>query len=165
MTAIDDLRYLSTVDRHHGRFVDASDGWFERSGFITLSEQARDGAPLVAVNLRYPEPCFLDPAADMHIVHWLANLEVDKRLLAVAFVRNIEAINVEMGKVGATQVWGMVPKSATHLTDFLDRAAAAGACKRIDGADVNEGEFEGTPPEHVYFYIGLGQDVTEFVTQ
>ena len=116
MTARDDLRVLSEVDPHHGRFRDASDGWFERSGFVTLSERARDGTPLVAVNLKYPDPCPLDKRANMRIVHWLANLEVDKRMLSRAFVRSVEAINAHMATVGATRVWGLVPKRAAHLT-------------------------------------------------
>ncbi len=163
MSTRDDIRILSEVDPHHGRFRDLPDGWFQRSKFITLSERTQGGTPLVAVNLRYPEPCPLDTTADMHIVHWLANLDADKRALARAFVRNIKAINVEMQRVGATRVWGEVPKRATHLTDFLDRAAAAGACKRVDGADVNVGPYEGIPMEGAVFYIGLGQDVTDFM--
>ncbi len=165
MTAQDDLRFLSEVDQHHGVFKDLPDRWFERSGFITLSEQAEDGTPLVAVNLRYPEPCPLDATADMHIVHWLANLHADKQTLAEAFVRSIAAINEEMAAVGATRVWGTVPKRAMHLTEFLDRAAEAGACRRIDGADVNVGEFEDIPMDAAVFYIGLGKDVTRFMQQ
>ncbi len=163
MAAIDDFRSISKVDISHGDMSDIPDRWFERSKFVTLSESTDDGTPLVAVNLRYPEPCLIDSTADMRIVHWLANLEVNRRLLERAFVRSIEAINAHMIEVGATRVWGMVPKKAEHLTAFLDRVAAAGRCQRIDGATISTGQFEGNAPEHVYFYIGLGQKVTDFM--
>ena len=163
MTPRDDIRFLSTVDSHHGRFGDVPDGWFERSGFVTLSERSQNDVPLVAVNLRYPAPCPIDETADMQIVHWLANLTVDKMMLARAFVRSIQAIHAHMATVGATRVWGMVPKLAPHLTEFLDQVAASGACERFDGADVDVGPFEGIDMAGVVFYVGDGLDVTTFM--
>ena len=156
MTSRDDLRFLSTVDTHHGTFATVPDRWFERSGFVTFSEQAQDGTPLVAVNLRYPEPCPLDATADMRIVHWLANLDVSKGMLARAFVRSIRTINAHMAEVGATRVWGVLPKQAAHLTAFLDRVASSGKCERVQAVD-DDGDIPW------WYYIGLGQDVTNFV--
>ena len=153
MTARDDLRALSLIDtRHHAlRLSDASDGWYERSKFKTLSVQARNGTPLVGVNLRYPAPCPVDATADMHIVHWLTNFNADKRALRRAFVRIITAIHAHMVDVGATRVWGVIGENNTHLTELLAPLLAAGVGERIP-----------IEAEKAWFYVG-GRDVDAFM--
>ena len=151
MTAIDDLRYLSTVDRHHQlRVQDATDRWFDQ--FKVLSVTSRDGTPLVAVNLKHPSLCPVDPA-DMQIVHWLTNLDADKRMIQRAYVRIITAIHGHMISVGATRVWGVVRERNDHLTALLQPLLDAGIGKRIDLEN-----------EHVdgWYYVG-GLDVDTFM--
>ena len=150
MTAIDDLRTLSTVDRrHHLRAQDATDRWFDQ--FTTLSEKARDGTVLVAVNLKHPSPCPVDKA-DMQIVHWLTNLDADKRMIQRAYVRIITAIHGHMISVGATRVWGVVRERNDHLTALLQPLLDAGIGKRIDLKGTVEG----------WYYVG-GLDVDTFM--
>lgn len=137
MTARDDIRTLSEDDGHHGAFGRLTDRWFDRSGFVTLSERSPsslerpDGQPLSAVNLKYPEPCPVDSTADMQIVHWLMNRKVDSGLLQDTVVRLITAIQAHMVEVGATRVWGVVADADVYLRATLDPLVAAGQITRI----------------------------------
>lgn len=158
----DDLRFLGGIDRRHSFLEGVPDSWFDNNGYILLSVRDTDGTPLVAVALEYPSPCPLDPTADVQIKLWVANL---KRMadLDAAFVRSVIAINDEMERIGAKNVWGMVPKSAGHMIGFLDRVAAAGQCRKVDGATVT---FEDRPAgtlRNFNFYIGNRQMVTDFM--
>lgn len=161
-SAQDDLRALGAIDTRHRSLVDVSDRWLERMGYTLLGERAPDGTPLVAVALEHPSPCPIDPTATVKIKYWVANLHRPDELTA-AFAKNIAAINAHMASVGAQRVWGAVPKTATHMTVFLDKVAAAGGCVKVDGAGIPIEE-KGNP-ENDYrnfsLYVGDRQDVTD----
>jgi hypothetical protein len=157
-----DLRFLAEKDGEHGFPKGASDSWFASKDYILLSERAPDGTPLVGTALTYPYPCPVDPTADVRIHFWLANLERPDEL-PQAFVKSIVAINAEMEGLGAQRVWGVVAKSAKHLTRLLDPVVAAGKCQRVDGATVTLDGYEGGIFRKINFYIGDRSEVTDFV--
>jgi hypothetical protein len=158
----DDIRALALIDKRHRSLADVSDRWFDRSGFTWFSERAVDDTPLVAVALDYPQTCPIDKTANMMIKYWLANLNRRGDLLA-AYVENIKAINAHMATVGAEKVWGLVPKTSDWMTGFLDRVAAAGACKKTDGAGIPIGDDLDPNDDYrnFYFYVGERQAVTD----
>lgn len=159
-----DLRFLGAIDRRHAFLEDVPDRWFQNKDYVLLSERADDGTPLVAVALEYPSPCPIEPSADVRIAYWVANLNRREDLLP-AFVKSIVAINAEMARLGARRVWGAVPKSADHLTSFLDRVAEAGKCERVDGAGIPTAEAldDASDYGNFYFYIGDREAVTGFM--
>jgi hypothetical protein len=161
-TVQDAIRFLGAIDTRHRELVNVSDRWLERKGYTLLSERAPDGTPLVAVALEADSPCPIDAAAKVQIKYWVANLERVKDLLP-AYVKNIAAINAHMASVGAEKVWGLVPKTAEHMTGFLDLAAAAGACKKVDGATVKIDPATSIIPDYegFWFYVGERQAVTD----
>ena len=151
MTAVDDLRALSTVDkRHHLRAQDATDRWFDQ--FEVLSVTSRDGTPLVAVNLRHPSLCPVDPA-DMQVVHWLTNLDADKRMLGTAYAKLITKIHDYMVEVGAKRWWGIVRERNEHIVEIFETAIGEGVVTRVVLED---------GPIHGWYYIG-GLDVDTFM--
>lgn len=158
----DDLRYLAGIDTRHRGLADVSDAWFERMGFTLLSDRAPDNTPLVAVVLQYDEPCPIDPTATVKIKYWLANLNRPDDLLA-AFARNIIAINDNMATANAQRVWGAVPKTATHMTSFLNRVAEAGACNKVNGAGIpiDPGLSQENDLRNFLIYVGDRQRVTD----
>jgi len=159
-----DLRYLGGIDRRHSFLESVPDRWFQNKGYTLLTERAVDGTPLVGVALDYPFPCPIDETATMMIRYWLGNLNRRAELLP-AYIKNIVAINEHMATVGAKRVWGAVPKKATHLTSFLEPAARAGACRRVDGAGITIGDVvdEEDDYRNFWFFIGDRQTVTDFM--
>lgn len=165
LTALrDDLRYLGAIDRRHSFLESVPDRWFQNKGYTVLTERAVDGTPLVGVALEYPSVCPVDATATMQIRYWLGNLDRRAELLA-AYIKNIVAINDHMASVGASRVWGAVPKKATHLTSFLEPAALAGACRQVDGAGITLGDAmdEEDDCRNFWFFIGDRQTVTDFM--
>lgn len=163
-----DIRALAAIDTRH-RFLRAeedggvTDGWFDRTGLIILTERAGD-IPLVGVMLKYPSVCPVDETATMQIQYWVANLDRPAALDA-AFKANIAAINTKMAELGVRRVWGAVPKSADHLTERLNPIATAAKCTKVDGATVLADEGGRHPFQNFIFYFGDREDVAGWVQQ
>lgn len=149
----DDINKLGAIDKRHSFLATVGDDWFDASGLTILTERDRDDEPLVGVMLKYPYPCPVDKDADFQIKYWLADLNRPDALDA-AFKANIAAIYVEMARVGATWVWGAVPKRADHLTVRLNPIATAMKCTRVEG----ESHYK-----NFIFYIGEGDTVNTWV--
>jgi hypothetical protein len=148
-----DVRFLAKIDTRHRFLAGVTEGWFDRTGLIILTERAGDGTPLVGVLLKYPFECPMDKTATMQIKYWVANLDRPDDLDA-AFKANIQAIHDEMVTLGVRRVWGLVPKNADHLTVRLDPIATAAACEKVDGATVLAADEVLSPYQNFDFYFG-----------
>lgn len=157
-----DIRYLAKIDTRHRFLTGVTEGWFDRTGLIILTERAGDGTPLVGVLLKHPYECPVDETATMQIKYWLANLDRPDDLDA-AFKANIQAIHDEMATLGVQRVWGLVPKNADHLTVRLDPVATAAKCEKTDGAAVLSDEDGRYPYQNFVFYFGDRTDVNDWV--
>lgn len=156
----DGIKILATIDIRHSFLATAQPGWFDRRGHTILIERAVDDVPLVGVMLRYPFTCPEDETATMWIQYWLANLDRNAEL-GNAFKANIQAIYGEMVRVGATRVWGLVPKDAPHFATLLDPIATAGKCAKIDGVAATSKETEDFSRGN--FFFGDGAEVKNHV--
>lgn len=158
----DDIRELATRDTRHRFLATCTDGWFDRTGLIILTERDRDGVPLVGVMLDHPSECPTDKTATLRIKYWVANLDRPAALDA-AFRVNIQAIHDEMVALGVSRVWGAVPKNADHLTVRLNPIATAAKCEKVDGAGVVDVSNAAARYSAFDFYVGDRDDVNNWV--
>ena len=135
MTARDDFRALAHFDVHARELQDLSDEWFDRSG-LTVSS-----LPGAAVACK-TQTCPVDPLATAMLKYWAVEPGRDEEthlvqitLLALAFGSSI----------GAERMWGFIKGGPTghaqHLIEFLDQVVANGACERVIGEEMDEGDF------------------------
>ena len=137
MTTRDDFRALARFDVHARELQDLSDEWFDRSG-LTVSS-----LPGAAVACK-TQTCPVDPLATAMLKYWAVEPGRDEEthlvqitLLALAFGSSI----------GAERMWGFIKGGPTghaqHLIEFLDQVVANGACERVTGEEIDEGDFTG----------------------
>ena len=147
MTARDDFRALAHFDVHARELQDLSDEWFDRSG-LTVSS-----LPGAAVACK-TQTCPVDPLATAMLKYWAVEPGRDEEthlvqitLLALAFGSSI----------GAERMWGFIKGGPTghaqHLIEFLDQVVANGACERVTGEEIDEGDFTGG----VFYIADIGK--------
>lgn len=128
------IRELAKVDTRHSFLRPdedggATDGWYDRRGYIILVELDRDSVPLVGVMLQYPSECPEDRTYIVQIKYWLFKLDAGRDVLDAAFKASVQSIYDYMGTIGEQRVWGPVPMNAPHLTSRLNPIAASGKCE------------------------------------
>ena len=144
MSADDDLRTLSQIDRHHRDLVDVSDRWIERSGLTVFSSRPGAGVPFAAVALKMQGgPCPADPSVTARIKYWVVNLPKPRPVLARALADTAVQMADELQRLGHSGVWGFVPRNVPEaMTGFLDALEQLGLLTRHAVEDVRPSEGE-----------------------
>ena len=147
MTARDDFRDLARFDVHARELQDLSDEWFEDS---KLTVSSLPGAAVACKR----EVCPVDPLATAMLKYWAVEPERDGR----AHMIRVTLLALEYGtSIGAERMWGFIKGGPTghaqHLIEFLDQVVANGACERVPGGEMDEGDFS----DGVFYIADIGK--------
>ena len=147
MTARDDFRALAHFDVHARELQDLSDKWFEDS---KLTVSSLPGAAVACKR----EVCPVNPLATAMLKYWAVEPERNGR----AHMIRVTLLALEYGtSIGAERMWGFIKGGPTghaqHLIEFLDQVVANGACERVTGEEMDEGDFS----SGVFYIADIGK--------